>query len=204
VRERAAPEQWLGALFDDETAALRALYAARLLHGGTVLSELVLVQRELLPRALDGAALPPGRLALLVASNAPEPVASQALAVVSEQWLGGCAPLPAAACRDLYRPDALFEGTASLASATQLAAAWPPNEQLLVGSLAEQTARLRAQTGPYLVCGVSLHGATLRSAEPTPPPAAPPGAPADAQAALWPSLQAAYLAAVDSPEGSHA
>jgi hypothetical protein len=192
-------------LLDDETEALRALLQARSLHGGTILSEIVLTTRELLARTMDLGTLPPGRLALLLASSAPEPVAARALDLLSERLGGGRPRLPAAACRDFYRPDALFESAEPQAQAVRLADGWPAHERSLRGSLDEQAALLRAQSGPYLVCGVYLHGAALRSSHPAELPANPePGEPTDAQAALWQPLQAAYLADLDPPEGAHA
>lgn len=200
VSRRPAAEQWVGFLLDDEEEAVRAIEAARSLHGGTALSDVVLVHRALLARTLAADALPPGRLALLAASDGPEPVATAALRLLCERIAGSHPLLPAAACRDLYRPDSVFAPAAADTELRHLADGWPRHEQALHGSLPEQAALLRAQTGPYLVCGVHLHGAALVTAEPA---TSATGAGASgltaARSVLWPRLQAALLGDLDPP-----
>jgi len=198
VARRPPAEHWLGLLLDDEEAALRAVELARSLHGGTVLSEVVLVHRELLARAVDPATLPPGRLALLAAGAGPEPLARGALGLLSARIASQHAALPDAVCRELYSPGRLFAPGASLADAAAVGSGWPLHQSPLRGPLSAQAALLRAQQGPYLVAGVHLHGAALVSSAPVadaPDPAALPSA----RAVLWPRLQAALLGDLDPP-----
>ena len=204
VYRQPPTEQWLGLLIDDEEAAVRALATARSLHGGTALADVVLVRRELLARTLDLGALPPGRLALLVAGAGPESVANGALRLLNER-LGQQHPaLPAAACRDLYRPDGLFAQGADLTDAVRLSAGWPVHERPLHGSFSEQAALLRALPGPYAVGGVYLHGAALCSSEPAPLVAAPGSSElAEGQTTLWPRLRTAVLGDLDPAGGAH-
>lgn len=200
VARRPATEHWLGWLLDDELEALRALELARSLHGGTVLSEVVLCHRELLERAVDPATLPPGRLALLVASTAPGALASAALRLLSARIFSQRDALPEALCRELYGSERLFSAGASLADAARLGSGWPQHQRPLHGPLGEQAALLRAQAGPYLVAGVHLHGATLvcTTAE-AGVGAVEPAALADAQTLLWPPLRAALVGDLDPP-----
>ncbi len=198
VARRPPAEHWLGLLLDDEEAALRALELARSLHGGTVLSEVVLLHRELLARVVDPATLPPGRLVLLAAGAGPEPLARRALGLLSARIASPHAALPDAASRELYSSGPLFAPGASLADAARLGSGWPHHQSPLRGPLDAQAALLRAQKGPYLVAGVHLHGAALVSSAPVadaPDPAALPSA----QTLLWPRLRAALLGDLDPP-----
>ncbi len=191
---RFVPEEsWLGLLLDDEEDAVRAIAAARALHGGTALSEVLLLRRELLARTSDLQTLPPGRLALLAMGAGPAPTATAALQLLRERIPGAQATLPDAACSALLRPAGVFAAAATRDDLMRLAGGWPQHQCLLSGTFSDQAALLRAQQGPYLVCGVHLHGAALVSSLPAAGAAdAEPPAPV-AQDLLWRRLQATVL-----------
>lgn len=194
VSRFVAEEPWLGLLLDDEEDAVRAIAAARALHGGTALSEVVLLQRELLARTLAPATLPPGRLALLATGAGPAQAATAALQLLRERIPGAQATLPEAACSALFRPAGVFAAAATRDDLERLSGGWPQHQCLLAGTFSDQAALLRAQQGPYLVCGVHLHGAALVSSLPVPRAAgAESPTPAAAQELLWQRLQAAVL-----------
>ena len=200
----AAP--WLSFALGGPQQAAQAVFAARALHGAAACAELAVLDRALVERVLgaaDAHGLPAGGFVLLVRPAGP-PALADGIAQMLRERLGphvtGSAPLNEARCRELWRPDGLFDATASAERAAAFAAHFPPYERAVAGGTDELAALLGADCGARMVCGVHLRGLAVCTDAPPPLPAATPDEPPDADAVLGPSLLDALLG---TPGGAH-
>ncbi len=199
---RPVAVSWTGYLFAHTGSAVRALFAARNLHGAGGIAEVVLTNRSLLNRLLGLETLAPAESwALLVRPAGPESVATAAQLEL-EGYLASefCGRLPAEKCRDFWEP--FGESASALPQSAYTAARakhFPAHKTavaLVHSSPAALTTLIDKVDGACLVCGVYLHGMTLCTDSPFLQPSAEAEA-KGAEVSLWPRLVAAL-------EGKHA
>lgn len=159
------PSRYSAHLYERADEAVRALYAARMLHGGVALAEIFLLSRALATALLGSTELPQFAYALVCRAACPPALVESIESLCAERLAAGrIGLLSDETARPLWEVGELSE--AALAPRAQK---FPTVESLYDGPsepLARALARPALAAGRVLVGGVTLHRVALCTDEP--------------------------------------